>query len=57
MVYNKRRNLNMYSDNQKYKFASQGLNVNLIKCHNFVIFLSIFKIISYSFINNLYFHL
>ena len=33
----------MYSDKQKNEFTLQGMNVILIKCHNFGIFLSIFK--------------
>ena len=31
----------MYSDKRKNEFTLQGMNVILIKCHNFVIFLSI----------------
>jgi len=33
----------MYSIKQKNELALQYLKINRIKCHNFVIFLSIFK--------------
>jgi hypothetical protein len=32
----------MYSDKQNNELAVQGPNENLLKCHNFGIFLSIF---------------